>query len=81
MQPAPNDPAAKSPQLAHIVFFTLSESTAENRRKLVDLCSTQINGLKIVKNARTGADTRRAVPSGWPSATCFGTSSPITTCR
>ena len=37
------------------------------------------DGAKTVKNARTGAETQSAVPSAWPSATPFGTSSPITT--
>jgi hypothetical protein len=40
----PKDPAAKPPQLAHIVFFTLSESTPENRQKFVELCKTHLAG-------------------------------------
>ena len=32
------EPAAKSPQLAHMVYFTLNDSTPENRRKQIDLC-------------------------------------------
>ena len=39
----------------------------------------QITGRKTAKNARTGADTQSAVPSAWPSAAPFGTSSPKTT--
>ena len=34
-----------------------------------------------MRNVRTGAATISAVPSEWPSAIPFGTSSPITTCR
>jgi stress responsive alpha/beta barrel protein len=40
----PKDPAAKPPQLAHIVFFTLNESTPEYRRKFVELCQTHLTG-------------------------------------
>src|SRR5437870_1935142 len=47
----------------------------------VDHSSTQISGRNSVKNARTGAERASAVPSEWPSATPFGTSSPMTTCR
>ncbi len=43
------------------------------------LRSTQTNGANTVKKARTGADTHSAVPSEWPRATPFGTSSPMTT--
>jgi quinol monooxygenase YgiN len=30
-------------QLAHIVFFSLLDSTAEGRRKFVDLCKTRLS--------------------------------------
>ena len=38
-----------------------------------------MNGAKIVKKVRTGAASASAVPSEWPSAMPFGTSSPSTT--
>ena len=56
-----------------------SPSSAQD--ELGRLRSTQTNGAKTVKNARTGAGHPSAVPSAWPSATPFGTSSPITTCK
>ena len=45
----------------------------------VALRKIQISGAVSAKNARTGADTQSAVPSACPSASPFGTSSPITT--
>jgi hypothetical protein len=38
------EPAAQEPQLAHIVFFALFISTAENRRKLADACKKYLTG-------------------------------------
>ena len=59
----PNNPAAKTPQLAHIVFFTLNESTPENRRKLVDLCRTHLTGHpgEVYFSVGTLADLSREV--------------------
>jgi hypothetical protein len=57
------DPAATPPQLAHIVFFTLNESTPENRRKFVELCKTHLTGHpgEVYFSAGTLADLSRDV--------------------
>ena len=38
------EPAAKEPMLAHMVFFTLKDSTAENRKKLLDAGREYLGG-------------------------------------
>ena len=37
------DPAAAEPQLAHMVYFTLNDSTPEARQRLVDSCHKYLN--------------------------------------
>ena len=54
---------------------------SQRRTTSVERCRNQISGRMTMKKTRTGATTNRAVPSEWPSAIPFGTSSPMTTCR
>lgn len=59
----PNNPAVKTPQMAHIVFFTLNDSTPVNRRKLVELCKTHLTNHpgEIYFSVGTLADLSREV--------------------
>ena len=38
------DPATHTPVVAHMVFFTLKESNAENRKKLIDAAKEYLGG-------------------------------------
>jgi Stress responsive A/B Barrel Domain len=38
------DPATHTPVIAHMVFFTLKESTAENRKKLINAAKEYLGG-------------------------------------
>jgi hypothetical protein len=55
--------AAKTPQLAHIVFFTLNDSTSESRQKFVDLCKKHLTGHpgEVYFSVGTLADLSREV--------------------
>jgi hypothetical protein len=63
MNTIPNKPAAKTPQLAHIVFFTLNDSTPAHRRKLVELCKTHLTNHpgEVYFSVGTLADLSREV--------------------
>ena len=71
------------PQLGLGVHLALGarrlEAEASGGSTSVDVCSSQMTGRKTMKNPRTGIATQSAVPSAWPSAAPFGTSSPKTT--
>ena len=56
-------PAAKTTQLAHMVYFTLNDSTPENRQKLVDLCKKYLTKHpgEVYFSVGTLADLKRDV--------------------
>ncbi len=57
------EPAAKGPMLAHMVFFTLKDSNAENRKKLLDAGREYLGGHpgEIYFSMGTMADLKQPV--------------------